>query len=635
MNNNDILNTLHNSGEHYQPSDRLDPAFVENSLSGIKRKSNKALITSGVTLSVACLTVAAVFITQSFKNDSYGRIYKTIEAVKKENEPSLFGSLFDYMTGNYSTNEYVTLDAAEEFSYSSSSNKTGTEHSTTNVQVDGVDEADVVKTDGKYIYSINNEEIIISNPNDGKPEFVTSIETEYTISDLYIHQDKLIAIADNQEIIISTATDDSTEYIDPYGTTVIFYDISDINSPKEISTLSQSGECISTRKIGNVLYLSTIYNLNDLSKIEEETPETYCPYYITADKVRCVNADDITICDKVNSVDYVTISSIDLDNPNDFSDICSVLGGGEEIYASANNIYISSYQNIDNSYKTQILRFSIDKTEITSNGSLTVAGRILNQFSMDEYDGYFRVVTEKEGRIYTNSFTNDSATTLYVFDSNLKQVGKTDNVAKGESVKSVRFDGDIAYFVTFRQTDPLFTIDLSNPESPEILSELKIPGFSQYLHILSDDLLFGFGRDADEQTGISEGLKLSMFDTSDKTNVTEKTSKIFTSDYEYSEAEYNHKAIYVDEENYIIGIPYRSYENSNSVYYSLFKYDTTTNDFVQLMTAEEQSYNDNYFYYDSYTRGLKIGDNFYIVTSDSIYAYNYSGFEKTGSLNIK
>lgn len=640
MNNNDILNILHNSGESCQPSDRLDPAFVEDSLSGIKRKSKKGIVTTCVTLGVACLTVATVFITQSFKTNPYDEIYKTVEAVKKANEPSLFKSVYNYLTGQYSAEDALIMEDIGAFGYTNESVYTSSsladQYSDTNVQVDGVDEADVVKTDGRYIYSVDDEEILISNPNDGKPLFVTSIDTGYTISDMYIHENQLVAIADGIDISEKTATDDSAKRIKSYGTSVLVYDISDINSPKEISKLAQSGDCISTRKIGNVLYLSTSYSVDNFSAVKKEEPQTYCPYYSTPDEVRCIAADDITICDNVSSVDYVTVASIDLDRPQKFINMCSVLGGGEEIYASLKNIYISSYQRIDNSYKTQIMRFSINGTEIKQNGSLTVDGSILDQFSMDEHNGYFRVVTEKPNeQFYDGSVAinmNDKTTALYVFDSNLEQVGKTGDLAKGESVKSVRFDGDIAYFVTFRQTDPLFTVDLSNPQKPEILSELKIPGFSEYLHVMSEDLLLGFGRDADENTGIFESLKLSMFDTSDKTDVTEKATMLFATENEYSEAEYNHKAVYVDEENYIIGIPYWSYDNIESIYYSLFKYDTANDEFILLKTIEEQFDDGKYFEYGNFIRGIRINDSFYVVTTDAIYAYDYQSFEKTGSV---
>ena len=212
--------------------------------------------------------------------------------------------------------------------------------------------------------------------------------------------------------------------------------------------------------------------------------------------------------------------------------------------------------------------------------------------------------------------------------------GKTGDLAKGETVKSVRFDGDIAYFVTFRQTDPLFTVDLSDPSDPKVLSELKIPGFSEYLHVMSDDLLLGFGRDADEFTGFEEGMKLTMFDTSDKTNVYEKATIQFASESEYSEAEYNHKAVYVDEDEFTVGIPYWSMDNLDGIYYSFFKFDVDSNEFVEIKTIAEDTAADTYFDYGRFIRGMRIGDEFYLVTDDGVYAYEYQSFEKTGNLKF-
>lgn len=641
MNNNDILNVLHNNGNELKFPDSLDPSAIEASLSGVKRKSKKGIVSSCVTIGAVCLTVATVFITQSFKISQYDEVYNAVEAVKKANEPSLFENIYNYFVKS-SGYELGVMEDAGDFTYSTgsvyASGSLGNQYSDTNVQVDGVDEADFAKTDGRFIYSIDSENIFITNPNNGKPELVSTIETGYEISDLYIHENKLIAVADGMDISEKTSTDDSAKKIEDYGTSVIVYDITNVSSPKEISTLAQSGDCVSTRKIGNVIYLTTSYSVDDLKNIVREEPQTYCPYYSTPDEVKCVEAGDISICDVVSTVEYVTVASIDLNSPENFADMCSVLGGGEDIYATLENIYISSYQWVDNSSKTQILRFSIDGTEIKKNGSLFVDGSILNQFSMDEYNGYFRIVTEKTNEVdygeYVSMSINDRTTSLYVFDSNLNEIGKTEDLARGESVKSVRFDGDIAYFVTFRQTDPLFTVDLSEPDNPKVLSELKIPGFSQYLHVMSDDLLLGFGRDADEMTGIQEGFKLSMFDASDKTDVSEKSTMLFATENEYSEAEYSHKAVYVDEENYIIGIPYWSFDNLESVYYSLFKYDTANDEFVLLKTIEENSATSKYFDYGRFIRGMRIGESFYVVTNDGIYAYDYSSLEKTGNMNF-
>ena len=641
MNNNDILNVLHNNGDELELPENLTPSAIEDSLSGVKRKSNKGIVSACATLTAVCLTVGTVFSVQNFnrKTNPYDNVFAKVEAVKKANEPSLLEGLYSFVKGEYA--EY-RAEIMEDSVYTSGSltldDGSGmSDYTGTNIQVDGVDEADFVKTDGRYIYSVSDEIIYIINPNNGKPVLVSKIETSYDVDDLYIHENKLIAIAQGIDMSAEKATDDNATNSEDYGTAVIMYDVSDAVSPELISILGQSGECVSTRKIDNVMYLVTNYYVSDLRRIAKNKPETYCPSYSTYDGVSCMPAENISICTNVDDVEYVTVASIDLNNPQEFADMKSVLGGGTDIYSSLENIYISSY-SWDNATKTEIFRFSLDETKIEENGCLVVDGSILNQFSMDEYNGYFRIVTQKTNEVdygeYVAMNIDDRTTSLYVFDKDLKQIGKTGELAKGETVKSVRFDGDIAYFVTFRQTDPLFAVDLSTPSNPKVLSELKIPGFSEYLHVMSDDLLLGFGRDADEINGWEKGMKLSMFDTSDKTNVSEKATILFASENEYSEAEHNHKAVYVDEENFIIGIPYWSYNELDEIGYAVFKYDVESNKFVELKTIEESTSVYKYFDYGRYIRGMRIGDKFYIATDVGVCSYEYQSFEKTGEIEF-
>lgn len=641
MNNNDILNVLHNNGDELELPENLTPSAIEDSLSGVKRKSNKGIVSACATLTAVCLTVGTVFSVQNFnrKTNPYDNVFAKVEAVKKANEPSLLEGLYSFVKGEYA--EY-RAEIMEDSVYTSGSltldDGSGmSDYTGTNIQVDGVDEADFVKTDGRYIYSVSDKSIYITNPNDGKPILACEIETGYDINDLYIHENKLIAIAEGMDMSDEEVVADSAINSEYNSTTVLVYDVSNVESPELVSTLGQSGNCVSTRKIDNVIYLVTNYYVSDLRSISKNNPETYCPSYSTYDGVSCMPAENISICTNVDDVEYVTVASIDLNNPQEFADMKSVLGGGTDIYSSLENIYISSY-SWDNATKTEIFRFSLDETKIEENGCLVVDGSILNQFSMDEYNGYFRIVTQKTNEVdygeYVAMNIDDRTTSLYVFDGNLKQIGKTEDLAKGEAVKSVRFDGDIAYFVTFRQTDPLFTVDLSTPSNPKVLSELKIPGFSEYLHVMSDDLLLGFGRDADEINGWEKGMKISMFDTSDKTNVTEKATVIFGSENEYSEAEDNHKAVYVDEENYIIGIPYWSYEDLDEIGYVVYKYDVESNKFVELKTIEENTYEYYNFDYERFIRGMRIGDKFYIATDIGVFAYDYQSFEKTGEIKF-
>lgn len=665
MNNNDILNELHNDGENYQPSDRLNPNSIENLLGGVKRKSHKGIMSACITVCLMLSGLLGTFIfnqlsqpTLPIKTNSvtgsYNDIYQIINSIKKANEDSVLDEFAENFS--FGINEdityYTTSQKDAVNSVESNTVDTSSEYSETNIQVEGVDEADVVKTDGKYIYSLSDNKIFITKPNNGNPEhistiYISDIYIYYSVSDMYIYNNKLVAIAkDYSSVKYNNSSEEiasedviSNCYSSNYSTAVIIYDLSNINSPIQISNLTLSGSCISSRKIDNVIYLTTNYHIYNFDQIKKEEPQTYCPVYGVNGDTKCVDANSIAISEMIDSVEYITIASIDLDTPNNFADICSVLGAGSDIYMSHNNLYTTSSKIEENLNKTQIMRFSLNGTEITENGSLTVDGWLLNQFSMDEYNGYFRIVTETskydnvyESDVFSTSDSSNNYTTLYVFDNNLKLTGKTENVAKGESVKSVRFDSETAYFVTFRQTDPLFTVDLSDPTSPQILSELKIPGFSEYLHVLDDNLLLGFGIEADPETGWSEGLKLTMFDVSDKTNVTEISTRIFTTDEAYSTAEYDHKAIFVDEKNNIIGIPYTTYDNDMELqqYYAIFKYDKEHKDFILLKDIELY---DEYTY-PTYSRGIYIDNYFYIVTQNKVYSFDYKNFEQTGAITF-
>ncbi|MEF2920437.1 MAG: beta-propeller domain-containing protein [Acutalibacteraceae bacterium] len=678
MNNKDLLNKIHSRTNTLEPTDKLSPDSVEELLGGVKRRNNRAVISACVSslcaLFIAVTSIFTINNTPPSTNipvkhgdvSAYNDIYKAVNTIVEESEEKynylygdvVFNAAPDMSQNDAVTEDVVTQDTVGSDSVNLQSSNTTTEFSETNLQVSGVDEADAVKTDGKYIYSLYGTTIYITQPNNGTPKLVATIDLndndlEFGNIEMFIYENKLSIIAqaytptDDEDDIYSDV-DYSSYY---FGTTlenaityVAVYDLSDISKPVKESTLTQSGNYRSSRRIDNVLYITTGYTIRNYSEIEKNKPESYCPTYNINGTTNCVPADSIIISEDVDVISYTTIASIDLNSSDDFADICSVLGSNEEVYASQKNIYVTSGYYKDNERKTQIKRFSIDGTEIAENGSFIVDGYLLNQFSMDEHNGYFRVVTERN-QTYSgmyNSISNVTSAGLYIFDSNLELVGKTENVANGENVKSVRFDGDIAYFVTFRQTDPLFTVDLSDPTSPKILSELKIPGFSEYLHPFGNNLLLGFGREVDPESGIDNGLKLTMFDVTDKTNVTEISTFIFADENSYSMAEHDHKAIFVDVERKIIGIPFIIYNSDDfggdvlQEYYHLFKYDEENKTFTSLKRLEMSEYDlEQITPNDVNTRGLYIDNFFYIVSADEIYSYNYKTFENVGYINFK
>ena len=267
-------------------------------------------------------------------------------------------------------------------------------------------------------------------------------------------------------------------------------------------------------------------------------------------------------------------------------------------------------------------------------------GNLESGFSMDEYEGNLRMVTTVDeylfkeikdditGEVLGNYIESENrSNALYVLESDLNIIGKIENLAENERIYSARFMGDTGYFVTFRQTDPLFAVDLKDSENPKILSELKISGFSEYLHFYGEDRLLGIGMEADEETGITDGMKLSMFDISDPMDVQE-ISKLWLKNYQHSEAMYNHRAVMISVPANIFGFEVEGYESGDyKKDYLVFSYEN--DEFVQKLKVETKNkYGEMYS-----SRGTFIGDVFYLLTRNgNVSSYDLKTGEKLESL---
>lgn len=373
-------------------------------------------------------------------------------------------------------------------------------------------------------------------------------------------------------------------YVYPYYnsksvTMVMTCDISDIKNPKELSRTYQDGWYISSRNIGSEFVLITNYNINLYMESDAVIDNCVPKCGTGAENYKRIPNDSICIMEQVNDSRYLVASVFDINNPEGTLKSEAVLGGGENIYCTANTLYVTSSESTYTSdiaeeifgagssdIITQLYKFDITGGDINYLASATVAGFALDQFSIDEKDGYLRIATS------TGYWGKDVVNIIHVLDKDLKAVGTLGGIAKGEVIKAVRFSGDTAYVVTFEQTDPLFVIDLSNPNEPKITGELKLPGYSQYLHPVAENLLLGVGVDGDEN-GAKNGLKISLFDVSDPKNPVEADRFVVAgydiqdgSSYSYcnisSAAQYYHKAFCFDSENGIVYIPYEKYENS-------------------------------------------------------------------------
>ena len=633
MNNNDLLKRLHTDSENILPTDALDPEAIEQSLVGVKRKNNKKIISS-VSLIIFAICISTIIFAKPKIND----IISPTETISKEsNAKTSYKDIYKIIKKlpEYKNNVEYSYGIADGLT-SSSVGQTNN-YSETNIQVEGVDEADVVKTNGEYIFSVDYYNISITKIKDGKMSKITTIDSDFDISSIYIDDNKLFAVgtvySESYGVVCSYARIGN-------GTTKInVFDISNINNPVKESDFTISGNYISSRKIGSVIYINTSYSVWNDSGVKKNKPETYCPVYSYGDETHCIDSSCITISNinyENKSIDYTTVTSINLNKPDEFVDMEAVFGTGYDVYSTSEHFYVHSY-NYSND-NTEIFRFAIKDGDITPKGLFKSAGTVSDQFAMDEYNGYFRTVTQdynKKNKTYLSIVS--------VFNSDTELVGQLKIPTGKETIRSVRFDENIAYFVTFETTDPLFTVNLSDPEKPEIISELKITGFSKYLHKINDNLMFGFGEKTNAK-GRFRGLKLSLYDISDKNNVTEIDRLTFGSRDSWSEAKYNHKSVYIDKENNIIGIPYEDYEEINNynsfnnyvdVYsYGIFKIDTENNRItdVKQIIYEKIDYAS---YAINNTRGVRIGEYFYIVTSDKIYSYDYDTFTHINTIKLR
>jgi inhibitor of cysteine peptidase len=478
------------------------------------------------------------------------------------------------------------MDAGSSAPTAKSSSSSDTGYSGTNVQVQGVDEADLVKTDGRYIYQVNNRRVVITRAFPADLMEVASIltfEDNFTPQELYIDEKHLVVIGSTHfyQPYKETVRQDSRIMIyPPLQSTVkaIIYDLSDRNNVRYLREVEVDGYYISSRKIGDALYL--VANKHIDYYIMEGTGEIPVPIYRdsagSGDYLK-VGYDNIRYFPHSVEPNYLIVASLDLAKPAREMAVQTYLGAGENIYASTGNLYIAVTEYRQDSENaemmrpdepfrstTGIYRFALALGSVNYSGQGEVPGRVLNQFSMDEHNGFFRIATTS-GDMWRND-EHTSKNNVYILDNAMNIAGRLENLAPGERIYSARFMGDRGYMVTFRDVDPLFVIDLKDPRSPKVLGELKIPGYSDYLHPYDENHLLGFGKDTVElevtdwnggkrTMAFYMGMKVSLFDVSDVENPIEKFKTIIGDRGTESELLHNHKALLFNRELNLLSFP--------------------------------------------------------------------------------
>ena len=626
----DMIEQIRKESEDIQIPDSLRPDQIEKRLSERPKKYHwKKGYTAGLAAACCLLVCGAVWgiqkspqrvspvekqdtaTNQAESSDlqtakSYDQIYEYLQA----NQDNQYGTdtgmlergvVTESAEDSSSTNSAAAADTGVAQNSKSSENAV---YSETNVRQEGVDEADVVKTDGRYLYTLkdNGRSVAIVDTSNGELQMVISIpvEADDQAREFYVSDGHLILISEfNQEREDGTWTYASTD------TRVTTYDITDPEKPEKAGEVTQSGSYTSSRLTDGHLYLFTQYSVDVTSGITPKDEKDYIPYV----NQQMLEADDIYLPPFSQAYMYEVVSSVDVAKPGEIQDTKAIFSDGGELYVSNDNIYWYETQWSDKT-ETVIKRISYKDGKLKAEASGKVDGYINDSFSIDEYDGYLRVVT-----------TDDETNGLYILDSKMKEVGSITGLAEGEQVYSARLLGDTGYFVTYEQTDPLFSVDLSDPKNPKIIGKLKIPGFSEYLHFYGENLLLGIGMDVDEDGFTTNGVKLSMFDISDSSDV--KEIQKYTLENVYSAAVmYDYKAVLIDPEKNVIGF---AADGNNGENYYVFSYNDT-NGFECLMN---ETVNGNGY---QSARGVYVDNTLYVVKGNIIEAYDMADYQKIDDL---
>lgn len=499
-------------------------------------------------------------------------------------------------------------------------------YSETNVQTAGVDEPDVIKTDGEYIYIATNSEVkIVRAVPPEEMQIVSTLaksdlfdvtdETYASIEGLFISGDKLVVLVSiYQQYVWYRYIQESDDYeYEPPKAVVSVFDVSDRSNPSRELVIGISGSSLTSRMLDDVVYVLTQMTVWDVDE------DTILPSVWDDDRKEEVSLSSIRYDPETRyACSFVNMLAIDISDGS-HETLSIVAGWASTVYMSTDSIYFAVQKwdgDIEeedgaaipermSSARTTVYQISVEGTGMTASASGNVRGWLLNQFSMDQHGEHLRLAT-------TTSWT-DPENAVYVLDSDMRIVGELEGLAPTERIYSARFVGETLYLVTFRQVDPLFVIDLSDPTKPKVAGELKIPGFSTYLHPVDDSHVLGIGQE-------NSSVKVSLFDVSDPTEPVEQ-SKFVIDGLFYSQALYDHKAVLFDLERELLVIPGYEYRyiwtNWTYEYYSnsaAYVFGVSLSEGISLRGIVEHEA-DHGSYYSEMARSLYIGDYLYTLSS--------------------
>src|SRR2546428_1396544 len=523
-------------------------------------------------------------------------------------------------------------------------------HSETNNQVAGVDELDTVKNDGQYIYTVSNNTVVVVRAypvTDAQLVSRISILNQ-TIDGIFLSGNNLAIVSEAPRIIYSTygacgvrtfgGPAMGMAYPSPYyrstlpqiqNTSISVYDLSNRSSPSLRSTVTVNGTFVGARQIGTFAYILT----STPAWVNQTLPLTVVnghPIQTMATKVYHSDVSD-------QAFSYTTILALDTNHDIPAPTVETyLLGTSSAIYVSLTNIFLT--QPIwDGQSGTVLHRISVNGSTVKYEATGTVPGHVLNQYSMDENQGYFRVATSSSG------FGSSLETNVYVLNENLRIVGRLEGLSPGEFFYAARFMGDRAYLVTYHNTDPLYVLDLHNPSSPTVMGSLIVAGYSDFLQPYDQTHLIGIGK-----VGVHTTVKVSLFNVTDPTNPVETATYTTSSWYSDSPALNDAKAVLFDKTNSLLVIPI---DGSQNAYYqaaststgqcssgsSAYVFNVTSTNLTLRGTVTHQTLDNPLSCSSAYniSRELFIGGVLYTISDAMIKLSSLTDLAQLGSVNLE
>lgn len=571
-------------------------------------------------------------------------------------------------------------------------------YSETNVQVRGVDEADIVKTDGDYIYALQNNVLTITKlTTKGQMDTIheenftkqndktTNTSSEYWPTELYVQNGKVILIGTYSEQVLYNDDVNIQDEIAPkigvapsagmriapgyypnyYSsrTQARLYAFANDNLTLE-RTVALEGNMVSSRLMNGVMYLVVNKGVNWGYPMPLAT-DSVVPQL--KDSVRgadesAVPCNKVAILPDLRDPQYIVVASIPVNDLTKEVGREVIMGNGQNVYMSLNNLYIAQtdwnyswIRRFQDNETTNIHRFSVNNTKVTYDSSGSVPGQILNQFSMDEYENSFRIATTINN---WNNGENASTNNLFVLNKDMELVGEITDIAPGERIYSTRFMGDRTYMVTFKKVDPFFVIDTSEPRNPTILGKLKLPGYSDYLHPYDQNHVLGFGKDAvaakDADFAWYQGMKIALFDVTDTANPTLKHTIAIGDRGTDSPLLNNHKALLFEKDRNLLAFPVTINKLTNeqkennldgnaygeTTFQGALVLDITLEDGfkergrITHYTTADEAKRGSYYYGKSIERIIRVGNYLYTLSQAGLQSHTEDTVTKAGAVEF-